>query len=111
MLVVVWQWVQFSDPSGPITIDDPSQYTAEFMADGKVHVKADCNMGNGTYTTEGNSISIEIMAVTRAMCPPGSLSDQFLQNLNAASLYRLEGDNLMIDLQADSGTMEFAQAK
>jgi heat shock protein HslJ/predicted small secreted protein len=108
---VVWQWVQFADPSGQITIDDPSQYTVEFKPDGKVHVKADCNMGNGTYTTEGKSISIEIMAVTMAICPPGSLSDQFLQNLNAASLYFSEGDNLMIDLQADSGTMTFAPAK
>jgi heat shock protein HslJ len=108
---VVWRWIQFADPSSQLTIDDPSQYTVEFMPDGQVHVKADCNMGNGSYSTEGNSISIEILAVTMAMCPPGSLSDQYLQNLNAAGLYALQGNNLMIDLQANSGTMTFAPAK
>jgi para-nitrobenzyl esterase len=107
----VWHWLQFVDPLSKTTVDDPSQYTVEFKPDGKVQVKADCNSGNGTYTAEGSSISIEVLAMTRAMCPPESLSDQFVQNLNEAAIYFFEGEDLFLDLPADSGTMRFAPAQ
>ena len=113
----VWQWTAFVDPLRKTTVDDPSQYTVEFRADGSVSAKADCNQGNGTYTAENDekgssgSIDIEIMAMTMAMCPPESLSDQFVQYLNEAAIYFLEGENLYLDLPADSGTMIFAPAK
>ncbi len=114
---VVWQWIAFSDPLSQLTVDDPTQYTVEFMTDGSVSAKADCNQGNGSYTAENDgkgssgSIDIEIMAMTMAMCPPDSLSDQFVQYLNEAAIYFFEGKNLYLDLPADSGTMTFAPAK
>jgi uncharacterized lipoprotein YbaY len=46
--------------------------------------------------------------MTLVACPPGSLGDQFMKNLNAAAIYFFEGDNLLIDLMADSGTMRFS---
>jgi heat shock protein HslJ len=114
---VVWQWISFVDPLNKTTIDDPAQYTVEFKADGSVSAKADCNQGSGTYTAEndGNassgSIDIEIMAMTMAMCPPESLSDQFVQYLNEAAIFFYDGQNLGLDLPVDSGTMLFSPAK
>jgi heat shock protein HslJ len=114
---VVWQWTTFVDPLNTITVDDPAQYTVEFKTDGNVSAKADCNQGNGTYTVEssetasGGNIDIEIMAMTMAMCPPESLSDQFVQYLNEAVIYFYDGENLGLDLPVDSGTMLFAPAK
>jgi heat shock protein HslJ len=114
---VVWQWTSFTDPLSKTTVDDPTLYTVEFRTDGSVSAKADCNQGNGTYTAEGGgsapsgSIDIEIMAMTMAMCPPGSLSDQFVQYLNEAAIYFYDGENLGLDLPADSGTMLFSPAK
>jgi len=107
---VVWQWVGFVDPLTKFTIDDPGQYTVEFLADGAVAVKADCNNGKGRYTTEGSSITIEILATTRAICPPDSKSDEFITNLNQAAIYFFEGDNLFLDLPMDSGTLQLAPA-
>jgi len=49
-----------------------------------------------------------VQAMTRAMCPPGSLSDQFVKNLNAAGVWFVHDGDLYIDLFADSGTMRFA---
>jgi uncharacterized lipoprotein YbaY len=46
--------------------------------------------------------------MTLVACPPGSLGDQFVANLNAAAIYFFEGDNLLIDLMADSGAMRFS---
>jgi len=114
---VVWQWTTFVDPLSKTTVDDPAQYTVQFKTDGSVSAKADCNQGNGTYSAEsdGNassgSINIEIMAMTMAMCPPGSLSDQFVQYLNEAAIYFYEGENLGLDLPVDSGTMHFSPGK
>jgi heat shock protein HslJ len=74
-------------------------------------------MGNGTYTAENDGrapsgrIDIEIMAMTMAMCPPESLSDRFVQYLNEAAIYFYDGENLLFDLPADSGTMTFVPAK
>ncbi len=114
---VVWQWIAFSDPLSKLTVDDPTQYTVEFRNDGSVSAKADCNQGNGSYTSENagkgssGSIDIEIMAMTRAMCPPESLSDKFVQYLNEAVIYFFDGENLYLDLPADSGTMSFVPAQ
>lgn len=105
---IVWKWEQLTTPVGVTTVDDPDKYIVEFQPDGNVAVLADCNSGSGTYTIDGGSISIEIGAMTMAACPPGSLSDEFVKNLNAAAIYFTEGDNLFIDLKFDSGTMRFA---
>ena len=112
----VWQWTTFVDPLSRTNVDDPAQYTVEFKDDGSVSAKADCNQGNGTYTAEksgmgsSGSNDIEIMAKTRAMCPPESLSDRFIQYLNEAAIYFVQDANLNMDLPADSGTMTFAPA-
>jgi heat shock protein HslJ len=107
-----WKWVEFSDPAeGSQTIDNPEQYTVEFLTDGQVKIKADCNHASGTYTTEGSantpsgSISIVLGPMTLAHCGPDSLSDQFIAALGAAAVYRAEGGQLILDLPMDSGTL------
>lgn len=105
-----WQWIWFSDPvDGPQTIEEPDRYQVEFRAEGQVAVKADCNSASGTYTTEDGGISIEIGPMTMAMCGPESLSDVFVQYLGAARIYRIEDQDLFLDLFADSGTMRLSR--
>ena len=89
---------------------NPSNYTLEFQTAETVLVKADCNTGSGSYKVEGSSITFGPMAMTRMMCPPGSLDTKFLQGLGAARIYRVALDHMMFDLAADSGTMLFARA-
>ena len=48
-------------------------------------------------------------AVTRMMCPPGSLDTKYLQQLNNPANWFFRGDTLYIDLKVDSGTMRFAR--
>jgi heat shock protein HslJ len=113
---VLWKWTQFVDPLDKVTIDDPDKYTIEFMDDGQVSARLDCNMGRGTYsaaaggTAPSDRISIEVLATTKALCPPNSLSDQFVQYLNEAAVYSFHDNKLLLDLPADSGTMSFERA-
>jgi heat shock protein HslJ len=105
----VWQWVSTQTPTEKITVDTPDTYTIEFLPDGQVNVQADCNVAGGTYAIDDSHIKIAITTTTLAACPPESLGDQFIKELNEAVIYLFEGDNLLIDRIYDSGTMRFAR--
>ena len=106
---VVWKWQQTGYNNDQQAIPpEPSSYTIEFMPDGKVHVRADCNQVGGTYSLQGKSLAIELTHSTRAMCPPDSLDEAFKKDLGAAAIYFFKGDFLYLDLKYDSGTMRFS---
>jgi heat shock protein HslJ len=104
---VIWQWVQFTDPMGEFDVPDPEHYTLEFFEDGTLHIQADCNRATGSFIVEDSSINIEIGPVTLAACPPGSRSEEFLQDLGFAAIYFFQEGDLFMDLMADGGTMKF----
>lgn len=107
-----WQWIEFTDPiSGTQQIANPASYQISFVPSGTVRIIADCNRGAGQYQVDGASLQVTVQAMTRAMCPPGSLSTQFIQNLGAAAVWFVQEGDLYIDLFADSGTMRFAAVK
>lgn len=105
-----WKWVATQTPVELIAPADPARYTIQFNADGSTALLADCNRGRGTYvTTAEGGITIGPAAVTRMMCPPGSLDSKYLQQLDNAAHTFFRGDTLYIDLKVDSGTMRFAR--
>ena len=104
----IWRWDQTLMNNGDLfTPETPDNYTVQFLEDGSVSIQADCNQAGGTYTVDSSSITIEPGPTTLVLCPPGSLGDQFVNNLIAAAIYFFEGQTLYIDLQFDSGTMRF----
>jgi heat shock protein HslJ len=105
----VWKWMitQMNDDSRK-TPDDPNNYLIEFLADGQVAVQADCNRVAGTYVVTGNQLAITLGPSTLAACPPGSLGDEFVRQLGNISSYLFNGDNLILEIKLDSGTMTFA---
>lgn len=103
-----WMWIGFNDPTQSVAVETPVNYTLVFNQDGTVNIKADCNNGSGSYSVEGNSLKIEVGAMTRAMCPPESRSDDYIKYLNSAAIYFFKDGLLYIDLMADGGTMTFA---
>jgi para-nitrobenzyl esterase len=105
-----WHWVATQTPVEWIVPADPALYTIQFNPDGSAVLRADCNRGRGTYTTgEGGSLAIGPVAITRAMCPPGSLDTKYLQQLSNVAHYFFRGDTLYIDQKIDSGTMRFVR--
>jgi len=87
---------------------DPHNYTVQFLEEGTLTVKADCNMKGGTYSAEGKILSIEITHSTMAACSEGSLEDEFVRALSGAAIYFIKDDNLYIDMKYDSGTMKLS---
>ncbi len=112
LLGQVWQWQETTLADGSVVkVGAPQRYTVEFMDDGIVVGQADCNRAGGVYTAADGTLKIKVGVLTRAACPPGSLSTQFVQALNSAATYQFDGDNLLINLQDGAGVMLFVGAQ
>ncbi|MBA4123455.1 MAG: META domain-containing protein [Acidobacteria bacterium] len=107
----VWHWESLQTPTEKISVPVPKKYTLEFMTDGKAQILADCNRGRGSYQLDGQSLTFSGFITTKMGCPPGSLDGRFLRSLDAARTLNVKGDELYIDLTANSGTMKFVKAK
>lgn len=107
---IVWKWEEFQEMNDNlVVVDDPELYTLEFLSDGQVNVKADCNVAGGSYFMDGSQLTIEITSTTMAMCPPDSLTEEYLRLLNDAISYIFESDQLFIAIKFDTGIMKFSQ--
>jgi heat shock protein HslJ len=105
----VWLWQRTSYADGTtIPCSDPSKYTLAFLDTGIYSVQADCNQGSGAYTVDGSRLTLQPGPMTRAACPPGSQDTVFLKDLGRVSTYVFDGDNLVLNLELDSGNMVFS---
>lgn len=104
-----WQLVKFEGGDGStLTPDDGSKYTIAFAPDGRVSARLDCNRGSGTWRSEGaNHLELGQLALTRAMCPPGSLHDQIARQWGYIRSYVLRNGHLYLSLMADGGIYEY----
>jgi heat shock protein HslJ len=103
-----WKWVAFKGPNEIIaTVSNTPDYTLTFNADGSLAVKADCNQAVGSYKAADGALTLTLGPVTAAACGKNSYSERLLKLLPGAALYRIDGNDLVIDLKADGGTLSF----
>jgi heat shock protein HslJ len=104
-----WQLVRFQGGDGAVlTPDDRGKYTLAFDATGGVTARIDCNRGRGTWTSAGRGrIQFGPLALTRAMCGPGSLHDQIARQWANVRGYTLKDGRLFLSLIADGGVYEY----
>jgi para-nitrobenzyl esterase len=108
-----WQLVRFQGGDDRILVpEDRAKYTIAFGTDGGVSVRFDCNRGRGTWTSAGrNQLQFGPMALTRAMCPPGSLHDHIIKQWSTVRSYIIRDGRLFLSLMADGGIYEFEPLK
>ncbi|NJN54120.1 MAG: META domain-containing protein [Anaerolineae bacterium] len=87
---ITWHWVR-RDPNGnqidEIVVPNPENYTLLFNEDGTFNAQVDCNSMNGRYaTTPPDRIFMEAGAMTMAMCPEDSFSNDMLQMFGPAQI-------------------------
>jgi metallo-beta-lactamase class B len=104
-----WRLVRFQGGDDTtLTPDDPANYTVEFLVDGTLNARLDCNRGHGGWKSSGpGRLELGPMALTRAICPPGSMHDQLVKHWGFIRSYVLKGGHLFLSLQADGGIYEF----
>jgi len=104
----VWRWLHSRYNNDTQAKPDKSDnYTVQFLGNGEVNIKADCNLKGGTYKIDDKRLSIAIVRTTAAACTPNSLEEGFKRDLSAAAIYFFKDNELYIDLKYDSGTMKF----
>jgi para-nitrobenzyl esterase len=111
-----WQLVKFQGGDGKtLTPDDKTKYTIAFNKDGSLAARIDCNRGRGTWKSSGpNQLKFGPLALTRAMCPPGSLHDRIVKDWDLVRSYVIKDGHLFLSLMADAGIYELeplAEAK
>ena len=104
-----WQLVQFQGGDGKIlTPDDRAKYTLEFVAGGNLTARIDCNRGRGSWKSSGpGQVELGLLALTRALCAPGSLHDQIVKQFGNIRSYVVKDGPLFLSLMADGGIYEF----
>lgn len=104
-----WQLVKFQGGDDTIlTPDDRTKYTIAFGMDGGLSVRIDCNRGRGTWQSpEPGQLRFGHLALTRAMCPPGSLHDRIVKQWEFVRSYLVKDGRLFLSLMADGGVYEF----
>jgi uncharacterized lipoprotein YbaY len=104
-----WQLVKFQGGDGAtLQPDDQTKYTLAFGAGGRLSARIDCNRGSGSWKSSGpNQLQFGPLALTRAMCPSGSLHDQIVKQLPNIRSYVIKDGHLFISLMADGGIYEY----
>lgn len=83
-------------------------YTMRLTPDGRAAFQLDCNRGSTSYTIGTSepgrgAITFSNLAMTRAMCPPGSLDSRIARDMGYVRSYMMQGDILSLSLMADGG--------
>ncbi|RJG05719.1 META domain-containing protein [Noviherbaspirillum cavernae] len=108
-----WQLVKFQGGDDTTLIpDDKAKYTVTFGSDGRVSARIDCNRGVGTWESAGpNQLQFGPLALTRAMCAPGSLHDRIAKDWPYVRSYVIKDGHLFLSLMADAGIYEFERTQ
>jgi para-nitrobenzyl esterase len=104
-----WQLVKFQGGDGrTLAPDDRAKYTIEFLADGAVAMRIDCNRARGAWKSPGpGQLEFGPLAVTRVQCPPESLHDRFATDMAYVRSYVIRNGHLFLSLMADGSIYEF----
>ena len=107
-----WQLVKFTGSDGStLEPDDRTKYTLTFQPDGAVVARIDCNRGRGTWKSDTpGQLVLGPLALTRMMCPPGSMHDRVAADWDAVRAYTMKDGHLFLSLMADGGTYEYEPA-
>ena len=107
-----WRLVQIQMGDGATRAAiDRSRYTIGFGENGVLNVRFDCNRGRGSWKTSGpGNVEFGPLALTRALCPTGSLHDQLVRQWPYVRSYVIKDGRLYLSLMADGGIIEFEPA-
>ena len=109
---VTWQWNALQSAAGAnlTVVSSPQNYTITFVNATQYSIKADCNVGGGTFTSSGSTITIHPSAVTLIFCGNQSQDSLFLDSLRNVTAYDLTPNRLVLTLNETGNKMVFSSA-
>ncbi len=110
-----WQMVFYQDADGnTVPALDGTEVTAVFGTNGQVTGDSGCNSYFGSYTTDGQTISVGPPGLTMMYCEtPVGVMDQesgYLAALEGAASYQISGNDLTLHTEDGNVSVRFMQA-
>lgn len=104
-----WQLISIKSMNDKVKVPAASaRYILGFQSGHSVSILADCNRATGSWTAnDSNGIRFGEIAATQAICPPPSLSQDFLDQLTWVRSYVLKDGHLYLATMADGSIIEF----
>jgi len=81
------------------------RFSADFRADGRVQMVADCNYCSSSYSAGAESLEVGFGACTRAYCMTAPLDTDFVGLVVGAKRWSVAGEELV--LTSESGSLRF----
>lgn len=108
---IKWQWSGLieTEPASQSVVPDSENYTLVFNSDGTYSIKADCNVGSGSYTLEGSDLTLSPGPMTLAYCGSDSLDTQYLSLLNNVTTVSMDNDQLVLGIEENGDRMLFVK--
>ncbi len=94
----VWQWTGLAGGGADLAVAQPANYTLQFVRDGTLAIRADCNQASGTYEQAGGKLAIKLGATTLAYCGDASLDQRYLDALSRVQSASVEPGELTLTL-------------
>ena len=109
-----WRLFAFQGSEGgqaPLSADQASRYEISLSRDGQLAMKLDCNRAVGRWSAvaadvQHGSLTFGALAMTRAMCPLGSLDARIARDVLQVRSYRLDGDFIHFKAGGDTYTWQ-----
>ncbi|WP_052402639.1 META domain-containing protein [Methanococcoides methylutens] len=110
---IEWQWSGLieTEPASQSVVPDPENYTLTLRSDGTYSIKADCNIGSGSYKLEGNNLTLAPGPITLAYCGPDSLDSQYLSLLSNVTNVSMDDDQLVLGIGENGDRMLFVKGE
>lgn len=109
----IWNLVSYGKPGSESQIIAGSKVTLELNAAGRASGNGGCNKFNGSYVIKDNTIKFDQIISTLMACADQQVTQQeqgYLQALNSATKYDLQGDQLTIFYGTGEDTLHFKRA-
>ena len=103
-----WRLVSLREKGqAEVLIEQPDTFTAEFAAEGRLSLRADCNRCSAGYTVDGGRLDVGLMACTRAFCvETAPLDTTYTTLVESAQTWSASGDG-RLELASDAGVLRF----
>lgn len=104
-----WRLLNITSMDDTVSIPEESgNYTLRFDAEGRFAIKSDCNQASGNWSSGSTGqLMFSVLATTRALCPPGSLSESYLAQFEWVRSYTSSDGHLFLATMADGSIIEF----
>jgi heat shock protein HslJ len=92
-----WRWIGTVTPTAHTVCKNPDVYKISFLPDSTTRLLIDCNRGSGPYHISGHALRIGQFAMTRMLCPPGSMDTTFAGQISRVNAWHHDADTLQLD--------------